>query len=481
MAGGEAQLRQSAAKNPRPILARAATPFLRLFGKEMASVEAEGKTFYALVDKGTKFEGALDRMIAKYGGGIATLKYDDMEGREIVAVMIGDRCIVKGEPDKVARADFSSFGENAGAMRDFAIARSRDSKGGIHFFVGKNGIPIAVGAGGEVIFPNASEVEVGSSTSFFSIRLVDYEVDPRSMSELGNGSLAVSRGASSVIAEGLSKDEMAKSHGGVRSEKLMLTHSKLLIYDMLSDRVATASEYANGAPETGFKAPQFDTLIPVKETGGAPFSNVGIVYATKTHAISLPMDGSTAKVPYSYVKVFDGTIQEALSFNMSDMLQSVPGMASSVVSPGADKRIAASKACRGFRFVPYEPLALPDAKTEKPKEAPPLQDTSPKRAARSRVDDQRLADPIDPGLRDRRYPSAIPSIRPERAAISIVRKKRSKRPRPARPLRIDPRLSKPKASEKPLGRKPPSGQEKGASKGAGGEKTITGGGGQEAG
>ncbi|MFZ5501885.1 MAG: hypothetical protein ACOY58_08265, partial [Candidatus Micrarchaeota archaeon] len=313
-------------------------------------VEIEGRLFHAFVPQGTKFEQALDRIISKYGGGVAKLKYESMEGKEIVAVMIGDRCMVKGEPDKVAKADFSAFGESASAMREIAVEHARSSRGGIHFFAGAGGIPIAAGKDGEVAFLNASEVEVGKDNRFFSVRQVDYDKDPKRISELGEGYISVTDKARGAMAGGLSQDDLASSHGGLRSEKLMLPESKILIFDINTQQVSTLAEFAS--PETGFKAPQFVPTMIAPQPQSA-FTNVGIVFPTPRVDIHLPMDGSPSRIPYLFVKVFDGKLEDALNYKKEDG-RYVPGW-STVPLKKEGGRLEA-ETCGRFTFVSYDRL-----------------------------------------------------------------------------------------------------------------------------
>ncbi|MFH1521172.1 MAG: hypothetical protein ABID61_06000 [Candidatus Micrarchaeota archaeon] len=353
MAGHQLQLNPNSARtSPKQVFLNAASPFLRVFGREVATIEISGKIFSAIVPEGTKFEHALDKIIEKHGGGVATLKYEGMEGKEIVAIMVGDRLMVKGEPDKIAKADFSSFGESAGSAKAIAIEESRNSHGGIHFFIGSSGIPIVVGTDGQVFFPNGSEVEVGRNTSLFSVRLVDYNKDANSLSELGNGSLSISTNAQQVIDHRLEQEELAKSHGGIRGDKLILESSKLLIYDILGDRLSTASEYSDNFQVGGFMAPQFDPITIQQLPVAAPFVNVGLVYPTNNQPIQLPMDGSLLRVPYLYVSVFDGRLQDKLRIKSSKLLMdAVQQTGEQLVSSTQTKPKQSSVV-----FVPYDPM-----------------------------------------------------------------------------------------------------------------------------
>lgn len=353
MAGHQLQ-HTSTRTTKSPAYLSVATPFLRLFGREVATIEINGTKFSAVVPEGTKFEQALDRIIEKYGGGVATLKYEGMEGKEIVAVRVGDQLMVKGEPDKIAKADFSSFGEHAEAAKAIAIEEARNSHGGIHFFIGSSGIPIVVGNDGQVFFPNGGEVEINRNTSVFSIRLVDYNKDANSLSDLGNGALSISPSAQQLINHELDKDEITKSHGGIRGDKFMLEESKLLIYDILGDRVSTASEYADKFQVCGFKAPQFDPILIQQLPITAPFTNFGLVYPTTNQPIQVPMDGSIIRVPYLFVSIFDGKIQDAMRAKSSKILMNAVRQTGEQITSG-QAQVNQSKD-RPVVFVPYEGL-----------------------------------------------------------------------------------------------------------------------------
>lgn len=306
-----------------PLRLRMMSACLSPFNREIAAIEVEGRNFYAMVPKGSAFNEKLERITEKYGGGIGTLHYEGM-GDEIVVVRIGDVLLVKGEPDKVKNAEFRAFGQDPEQLREISVEKACDSKGGLHIFLGKTGIPIALDKDGKPIFLGGDEIKCGGI--LFSLQLVDYNQDPKTLSELsGDKKLDISDKAREIISslntgaseENISQNKLAQAHGGARGDKLIIDEQKMLIYDFQSGQLSAVSEFADRT--NGFRAPQFDTMTFAHP--GAQFTNIGLVYDTQSGPVNLPMDGSIHCVPYLYVKIFDGKVEDALRMRTSAALE----------------------------------------------------------------------------------------------------------------------------------------------------------------
>lgn len=223
------------------------------FKRELLVVDMSGGTYHAVVPEGLPFRDSLDILTKKYGGGVATYDYGGDLGQEIVAVVIGKSIEVKGEPEKVSGADFSKF-DDPDYFSRICKEQSLSSEGGIHFFLGESGIPIvpAMGESGKIGFLNSKEVLVTGSTSYFSIRLVNYNSDPQTLKDLGSGEIDISLAAQTALSNpgsvnsptNLTKEQIEKAHGGARGDKLMLDEQKILIFDFLTNELKTALEYA---------------------------------------------------------------------------------------------------------------------------------------------------------------------------------------------------------------------------------------------
>jgi hypothetical protein len=273
--------------------------------------------FSSLNPDGASAEQVIESIARTYGGGVARVFNKQLNAKEIVAVKIGRNLLVKGEPDKISEADFSQF-DNADSVRKAALRSSKQNKGGIHFFLGEKGVPLGVGDSGELVFPNAEELRLKGDTGTIHIDLVDYDADPLTLRDLegmysDKGGIRFSEMARELVLSNLQERDLMEGHGGVRSEKLMLADTSVLIFDIEGGEMKTAMEHS--AKTEGFMAPQFDvSLQQAKDpTVEAPaFHNVGLLLPTHLGPMLIPMDGSAAKVPYLFVKVFDGKAEDAV-------------------------------------------------------------------------------------------------------------------------------------------------------------------------
>jgi hypothetical protein len=217
-----------------------------------ASVSLGSRTFTTLIREGASAEELIEQAARENGGGVARVYYPQFDTYEIVAVKIGGELLVKGDPARVAEADFSQFADPE-SMKAAAVRASRRSDGGIHFSLGSAGIPIAVTEGLGIVFPNAEELRVGSSTRNISLWMTSVNADPLTLMDLrtsykGKGGLSISEDALSRIA---------KAHGGVRSEKLMLEEN-LLVLDKDTGDIMTASQFSSSLPREIAPAPASD-------------------------------------------------------------------------------------------------------------------------------------------------------------------------------------------------------------------------------
>lgn len=313
------------ARQPNAIHARA-RPRAGLQPLTRRSVSINGATFSALVRDGASADEIIERVAKENDGGVAKIYNAELKAYEIVAVKLGDHLLVKDDPAKVSKADFSQF-KDQGSVKESAVRASHESKGGIHFFLGENGIPVAVGNEGELAFPNAEELRLRGDMNTIHISLVDYNANPVTLNDLDDmysmtGGIRMSELAQKQMAqpffldrgEGFTSDEIRQAHGGMRSEKLLLVDTSVLILNKdTGDMVAMAE---NGIRPEGFRAPHFDA-VPVTPVINQPQSRPFVEINRLQHAdlgpMHIPMDGSAVKIPYLFIKVFDGNVGDAVS------------------------------------------------------------------------------------------------------------------------------------------------------------------------
>ena len=268
-----------------------------------ASVTLLGRRFTTAIREGASAEELIEKVARENGGGVAKVYYPEFKTWEIVAVRVGDVFLVKGDPKKVAEADFSNF-KDAAAVRRRAMAVASHSDGGIHFSLGQSGIPLAMTAEQGIVFPNAQELRVSRETSSIALWMTAANANPVELKDLER---AYSAGGGLRISEDAQK-RIVSAHEGVRSEKLLL-HDNLLVLDKESGEIRTASEYADRIRVEGFAAPQFQTPT---------YTSVGLAMPSEQGVIVAPMDASPFRIPYLFVKVFDGRLVDHVSvqFNL---------------------------------------------------------------------------------------------------------------------------------------------------------------------
>ncbi len=287
------------------------------------SVSINGAKFSALVRDGASTEEIIEKVARQHGGGAAKIYNQELKAYEIVAVKLGEHLLVKGDPDKVSKADFSQF-KDPQSMKEAAIRASKESKGGLHFFLGENGIPVALGKDGGLVFPNAEELRLRGNTSTIHISLVDYDANPVTLDDLDNmysktGGIRMSSEAQQQMARPfyIGMDEIKQAHGGMRGEKLLLADTSVLVLNKDTGDMMTMAEHAIG-PE-GFKRQEFDffQIAPIMTNQPAQkqfnFVDARALQNTDLGPMQIPMDGSAVKIPYLFIKVFDGKVEDAVS------------------------------------------------------------------------------------------------------------------------------------------------------------------------
>jgi hypothetical protein len=300
-------------------------------------VSINGSRFSAYVRDGASAEEIIEKVAKAHGGGVAKAYDKELNAHEIVAVKIGRHLLVKDDPDKVSIADFSQF-DDPDVMKKDTIEASHKSKGGIHFFLGKTGIPVAIEKDGDLVFPNGEELRPSRDADDIHISLVDYDANPLTLDDLNgmySGGVNISEKARSQmlgqLKQELSKEKIAEGHGGMRSEKLMLPDTSVLVLNMESGDIMTVSEH--GIKAEGFSAPEImiQNYFTATNTGSSSTQehsrlvNPGLILQTDLGPIVIPFDGSDVKIPYLCVKVFDGRVEDAVSIiNPADELKAQP-------------------------------------------------------------------------------------------------------------------------------------------------------------
>jgi len=270
-----------------------------------ASISLNGQTFHTLIHEGASAEQLIEKVAKENGGGVAKVYYPEFKTYEIVAVKVGNQLLVKNDPKRVAEADFSDFNDSDSVKKD-AVSTASSSTGGIHFFVGKDGIPMAAAEDDGIVFPNGEELRINSNIKDLSLSAVEFNVDPKSLSDLDglykNGTV-LSKSA---------KEEIEESHGGVRSEKLMLPDSSILILGRESGQIKTAAEFAGNIAAEGFAHQTQFQLLPILQPQNV---KLGLSLPTDLGPMNIPFDGSNSRIPYSHIKLFDGKVTSAIKVN----------------------------------------------------------------------------------------------------------------------------------------------------------------------
>jgi hypothetical protein len=237
-----------------------------------ASLTIEGRTFRTLVREGTPVNALIEKVARENGGSVEKVFYPSLNASEIVSVRIGDVCLVKSGTE------------------------------GLHFYLGSSGIPFASLPSG-IVFPNGDELRVRHGAYDIHLGKTGDNFDPQKLSDFG----ARYEGGASMSFDAAKK--AAAAHGDSRTEKLLLPDN-LLVIDKETGEIRTASEHAAKIAVEGFGAPQFQAPA---------YTSVGLTMSSERGVLAIPMDGSATRVPYLFVKTFDGRIADHLSVRFSQL------------------------------------------------------------------------------------------------------------------------------------------------------------------
>ncbi len=269
--------------------ARAPSPLSRQLIE--ARVSVEGRVFRTLIREGATVNELIEKVAKENGGWVKKKYYPELKTWEIIRVQIGDILLVKGKEE------------------------------GIHFGLGTSGIPMA-SAGEQIVFPNAEELRVGKETSNIGLWMTSANFDPGRVADLNQ----IYSSTGGIRLSDDARKKLEESHGGVRSEKLLL-HDNLLVLDKESGEIRTASEHAAKIAVEGFAAPQFQTPT---------YTSVGLTMATDRGVLAVPMDGSAVRVPYLFVKSFDGRITDHISVQFNPLRAEAPARPKEKEQPRSD-------------------------------------------------------------------------------------------------------------------------------------------------
>lgn len=267
MAGPGVLVATMRAERQRPLPRAAPPPFSRQHLIE-ASLTIEGRTFRTFVREGTPVNALIEKVAKENGGSVEKVFYPSMNASEIVSVRIGGICLAKSGTE------------------------------GLHFYVGSSGIPFASLPSG-IVFPNGDELRVRAATYDIHLGKTGDNFDPKSASDFGQKYAAGTR----TTAAAMRRLQVKGAHGDSRSEKILLPEN-LLVIDKETGEIRTASEHAARIAVEGFAAPQFVTPT---------YTSVGLTMVSDRGVLAVPMDGSATRVPYFFVKAFDGRIADHVS------------------------------------------------------------------------------------------------------------------------------------------------------------------------
>ncbi len=454
-----------------------------------ASISLNGQTFHTFIREGASAEQLIEKVAKENGGGVAKVYYPEFKTSEIVAVKVGDQLLVKNDPKRVAEADFSDFADSD-SVKEAAVSTASNSTGGIHFFVGKDGIPMAAAEDDGIVFPNGEELRINSNIKDLSLSAVEFNVDPKSLSDLD------SLYKNGTVLSKSAREEIEQSHGGVRSEKLMLPDTSILILGRESGQIKTAAEFAGNIAAEGFAYKTQFQLLPIVPQNVM----VGLSLPTDLGTMNIPFDGSGSRIPYSHVKLFDGNVTSAIkvSYLPFDGKSEFSGQQPSLpreepvqvqeVAPSAPvslqepqitqtKQLPAARAPLKKSAIPFsipkipraalpintsplpEPIKqdLPKQTWQKPSPKPIQAKTNSPKKPQVSGKKQRAAKPkpAKPVKKSRPKPLDVPKKKSRAKKIKPKKAKPKKsKNKIAMPKVAKPRKKKPKAAEKPEKKKP---------------------------
>ncbi len=393
-----------------------------------ASVSLDGRAFTTMIREGATTEELVQKVAKENGGGVARVFYPEFNTWEIVAVKIGGTLLVKGDPKRVADADFSDFADPEG-MRSAAVSASRGAKGGIHFSIGESGIPIAVTQDLGVVFPNAAELRVGNGTRNIALWTTEVNADPVTLADLNRQ--YSNKGGISVSEDAFAN--LAKAHGGTRSGTLVL-EDNLLVLDKDTGDIMTAAQYSlpkdiELAPQSRYVSTPISPPVPAM---GRPPALLGGDHAARNRMF----DASTPRMPCTIARVFDGSVFDLLSIRYRPLRDEAPPPApQSRIAPGSQR--ASSPPALRFALLRFaeERKDAPGTRPLPPGVTVTAPNAEPATESKIIPDTPRLQKPklLDAGAR------SAPPISPEEIlrSWSGTRKERLELPVPASCERLD--------------------------------------------
>ena len=263
------------------------------------SIDVGDRTFKTMMTEGSSFDSILRQVVRENKGYLLEIDYPGL-GKETVGIKIGDVFLIDGDPSKVAKADFSKFDDPARTQAE-ALAASMGclGKGGVHGWADENGIPIAVSQDGKIMFLNFKEMKGDKALKRFKLSNEPSTFDPLTVDTLQNGK----KENQSMADELFKKRSGGGGHAGERDKDVTLENAVVMIFDKNDGSLLSPEDFASKIRQQGFAAPQIS--LP-------NMTSVGLAIDTKNGIIALPMDGSLARIPYMFVRMFDAGMKEFL-------------------------------------------------------------------------------------------------------------------------------------------------------------------------
>ncbi len=411
-----------------------------------ATLTLHGKTYSTYISQGATADDLIAKIARENGGGVAKVYYKEFNAFEIVAVKIGDQLLVKGDRKRVAEADYSNF-KDPKFVRKAAIAASGMADGGIHFFVGSHGIPIAMDKSENLVFPNADELKIGKNIRDLSIGVVSNNADPKKLDDLKAqySGMKMTKSAATRIG----RDEFEKAHGGFRSNKLMLSESSVIILERDTGEIRSAEERRNSPID--FSAPKI-TLAPAyfqknPEVPQRFVETPGMVFNTDLGSMVIPMDGSSVKVPYLYIRKFDCQARDYFKVQFEPAEEIIPVSSSlkdQIMENFKEDKPRKEKAPEKLKE-PQESKKAPDKK--EPSQNPKTVEKAPEKTGQVRTKKQKESrkKTLRPKTND---PKVTPKKADKKAPRQKEKAKKSKASKP-KTIRTEKKTEVPKKKAEP--------------------------------
>ncbi len=193
--------------------------------KAVETYQVLGRTLTTSVSRGMTEEQALIKAVEENHGKVFRKFYQQFNKYEIVAIVFPDAALVKNDPEFIATQDFSSFGEQAERIRRMTIKEAMESKGGVHAFDGKAGIPVLKEDNGGLVFLSMDEM-LASGGRIMHITVVDTNIDPKNLEQFREGARALRTGDRAAL-ERLTKAAGAHTQTREKSIEPLATYTVL--------------------------------------------------------------------------------------------------------------------------------------------------------------------------------------------------------------------------------------------------------------